>query len=214
MNIDRIRAIYTNQRTMLNIAIANNDQQNITVYRGRLIRTLSRLLNQVNYPLLTPMEQMSFRTELSNEIMNHRTQLDYRIDHEKRSNNHFSITNEVVLKIRRTANSISRIRNSNTTTERMQATLDTVGNTISTTFSISKYALRPIGFVAQRVGGGAAYLTGYAVGIPASIIGNVFGSVINPDREWTFTISERFGGVLRTTAENIIGRINDVVIRL
>lgn len=214
MNLARLQTYYNEQRTLLDTAIANHDQQSITVYRGRLIRTLNRLLSPKYFSMLSPAEKRFYNTELTTELDNHRAQLNYRLSSEKRNHQRFSISNEVGLKIRRTSNSVNRIFNARTFGERANAVVSTAGNSLSTLFSISKFAIRPAGFVVQRVGGGVAYLTGYAVGIPVNIMTNLFGSLINPDRTWNFKLARSFGGTFKDVTEDAIGIVNESIIRL
>jgi hypothetical protein len=214
MNLDRLRRFYSEQRSLLDNAIANHNQRLITLYRGRLITTLNRLLSIGNYENLSRDEQRFFNSELRIELENHRIQLNYRIEHEKRSNRRFSISTDIGLKIRRTSNSFNQVFTAITGDERIRAGVNTAVNTLSTIFSMSKFVIRPAGFVVQRVGGGVAFLTGYAVGLPVGVVANLFGSIVNPDRRWTFNISRRFGGSFRDFTEDAIGALNDTIIRL
>ena len=213
MNLNALRRLYSEQRNLLDNAIANHNERLITLYRGRLITTLNRLLTGENFRRLNRAEKRYFNSELRIELENHRIQLNYRIEHEKRANQSFSIRNEVGLKIRRASNSFNQVFTARTGNERMRAIGNTATNTLSTIFSMSKFAIRPAGFVVQRVGGGVAFLTGYAVGLPASVVANLFGSIINPDRRWTFNISKRFGGGFKNITEDAIGALNEAIIR-
>ena len=217
MSIDKLRQQHEEVRNLLDYAIANKDQQSITLYRGRLIRNLTKLLGTTTRSTgnLTPVEEAGYKTELDAEMVMHRNQINYRLRSEKRNRTEkYCISQEIGLKIRRTANSIRKIKHANNGSERVGAIVETAGNTLSTVFSATKFVLRPVGTVVQKVGGGTFYLAGCAVGGILDVGANLFGKVINPDREWSFTIAKKFGGALQTAVEATIGAVNDAVIRL
>ena len=214
MNIERLQQNYINLENQLQLARDQKDERMVTVYRGRLIKTLA-LMTSENYANNFNDEQLQqLRTELNEQINVHKMQINQRIHTEKLSGSRYSITGEVALKMRKVATSIRQIGLSQTQQERTGAIMATAGNTLSTLFSVSKIALKPTLFVVQKAGGVAGYMAGYAVGIPVNIMGNLFGTIINPDMKWNLKMAQQFGSTFQKITDKTIGSISDAIIRL
>ena len=212
MSIDKLKTKCNNCRDYLNAAIHNNDAKQITVMRGRLIRTICSLLNR-HGDELDPSEVASLRTELDQQMKEHKVQIDKRKSDNKKAPN-YSITEEIGLKIRKTASSARKIVTGKGFKEKGQAVLSTAFGTISTALSVAKIPFKPAVFIVKKAGKAAGALTGYAIGIPLDVARNLFGKVIDPDTEWTWEVSQNISGALGKLTENTIGTIGNAVIRM
>lgn len=213
-DVKKILKKYNDDKTQLWFSIKSNDTKMITYYRGRLISDLNKLLSKNYIAQLNPSQIPLFQSELKTEMSNHKNQLNSRIKQGKTDSEKYSISNEVVLKLRKTSTSIKQIKTATTKSEKAQAILNTTGNSLSTLFSVSKFAIRPATTVIKYAGGAAGYVVGYAVGLPINYFGNLFGTIINPDRKWNWEFSKNVGGTFKGFLENTIGTLGDTVIRM
>lgn len=211
---EKLRIKYEQYKNDLEEAIEVKDSKLITLYRGRLIKTISKMLSSKITEQLEEEDILALKTELQSLIKKHKAQLNSRIDAEKTKNSNFSIPKEIGLKIKRTASSVKEIKAATDGKERVGAVLKTTGNGLSTLFSVSKLALKPAGFVVQKAAGAATYLAGYAVALPVNIMTQLLGKIVNPDRPLSLEASKQFGGILKDITEDTIEKINEGIIKL
>ena len=211
---EKLRIKYEQYKNDLEEAIEVKDSKLITLYRGRLIKTISKMLSSKITEQLEEEDILALKTELQSLIKKHKAQLNSRIDAEKTKNSNFSISKEIGLKIKRTASSVKEIKAATDGKERVGAVLKTTGNGLSTLFSVSKLALKPAGFVVQKAAGAATYLAGYAVALPVNIMTQLLGKIVNPDRPLSLEASKQFGGILKDITEDTIEKINEGIIKL
>ena len=198
-------------------------------YRGKLIKTIRVMLFKFRddlsfvpseYMLDNPAEYKKpdaevicdsayeyYLNELECLLKCQVDQINDRINENKKADK-YSISEETKLKIKRAAVSI-RLSKVSSDCEN-----NSVGhNFFGTIWSINKFVLLPTMWFGEAVVSLAAGFTGIVVGFPLDVARNVFGHVFNSKEDIDFKMAKLFGGYLLNKSEEVLGRINDSIIR-
>ena len=242
MSLNKLQNDYVTLTNELNSVSIHDDPKKETLYRGRLIRVINAML-QKHSDSLTPSQISYFKRELSSQINEHKNQISARILNSKldKTIKKYSISNEVALKMKKTAASFKEIKLATTDVEREKAIKEALHNSLSTAFSMSKYAIKPVTFAVKKAGGAAGKIVGGAVGLGADLAigtlkttGKVAGKLVaypfkalitadlNPHinieqiirQSYNFDISKMFSGKLGDFAESNLEKLEDSIMRL
>ena len=211
MNLTEVR----NQRIALQAELTNyltnpnENEREITVTRGRILRTYVREYNLENDPAIKARIQFLLRQEADN----HKNQVNNRIRKVK-TNKDISvvnqISNELGLKFRKLATNMRLAREGQTMTETAENMMYALGNTAS----IAGTALKAPVMATLRLSSlGIQYAAQLAVQ-PLHIPVYLFSKIINPEGHYQGKIVNGMGKFLGTELSALIRQIEKGVRRI
>ena len=211
MNLTEVR----NQRIALQAELANyltnpnENEREITVTRGRILRTYVREYNLENDPAVKARIQFLLRQEADN----HKNQVNNRIRKVK-TNKDISvvnqISNELGLKFRKLATNMRLAREGQTMTETAENMMYALGNTASITGTVLK---APVMATLRLSSLGIQYAAQLAVQ-PLHIPVYLFSKIIKPDGQYQGKIVNGMGKFLGTELSLLIRQIEKGVRRI
>ena len=234
--LDYYKKLYNDLKVELDKAIQNGDSVTTFNCRGKLIRTIRIMIfkfrDDLSFPpskymLDNPAEYKKPGAEVICDSANEYywnelecllkcqvDQINDRINENKKADK-YSISEETKFKIKRAAVSI---RLSKVSSRLGKVSSDCKNNSVGynffgTIWSVSKFGLIPIMWVSENVGGIVAAVPGVLIGIPVDVVRKVFGHVINSEENVDFKITKMFGGYLFNKTKEILGKLNDSIIR-
>ena len=211
MNLTEVR----NQRIALQAELTNyltnpnENEREITVTRGRILRTYVREYNLENDPAVKARIQFLLRQEADN----HKNQVNNRIRKVK-TNKDISvvnqISNELGLKFRKLATNMRLAREGQTMTETAENMMYALGNTASITGTVLK---APVMATLRLSSLGIQYAAQLAVQ-PLHIPVYLFSKIIKPDGQYQGKIVNGMGKFLGTELSLLIRQIEKGVRRI
>lgn len=204
-----------NQRIALQAELANylnnpnENEREITITRGRVLRAFVKEYNLENDPAIKARIQFLIRQEADV----HKNQVNTRIKKVKANkdiNVANQISNELGLKFRKLATNIRLAREGQTMTETAENMMYALGNTAS----IAGTALKvPIMATLRLSGLGINYAARLAVQ-PLHIPGYLFSKIIKPDGHYQGKIINDMGNFLGTELSELLKQIEKGVRRI
>ena len=211
MNLTEVR----NQRIALQAELTNyltnpnENEREITVTRGRILRTYVREYNLENDPAIKARIQFLLRQEADN----HKNQVN-NIIRKVKTNKDISvvnqISNELGLKFRKLATNMRLAREGQTMTETAENMMYALGNTASITGTVLK---APVMATLRLSSLGIQYAAQLAVQ-PLHIPVYLFSKIIKPDGQYQGKIVNGMGKFLGTELSLLIRQIEKGVRRI
>jgi len=185
-----------------------NNQKNITVTRGRLLRAL-----HAEYKLETDQNTKdSIKQKIDIETKKHREQLNNRISLNKNQNRSLvtQIPKELGLKFRKLSANVEKISESKSVSEGLVNTARSVGDVTSIATTVAKVPVVTV----IKLGSAVAPTFGKLLVQPLQVPGYLFSKVINPNSTYNGQTITNMGAFLGKQVANILNATANGIKRL